>query len=417
MSNQVNQLDDAARFFVYLAVASLAFSPVLVNLGLLGLLICAVCSRTFWSAGRELIRNPFVQLSLFAFGFLVAGVLWTEVNAASAWGWVSKYKKLLFVPLAMPFFVEDKARHKLLWVLFWALLVSVLLTIVEHYATLFGLYQGMLGGGSKRITLSVLHDFLFMLAILLARESKNLRQRFALYAVACLVVVEVFAVLTGRTGQVILIILFSWLFISLLLEQNRTFKNKLQIVGLASALFIVGTSFITFSKESRLREVIEKVIEHKVEAFKPGTEAVSLDVRLIFYKSALEVISNRPIAGWGTGGHVPAYADVASRGENHVARIPITNPHNEFLLWTSQLGLLGALTFSAWLIAGWIFAGQMKDALMKQALRGWWLIFMIGCTMNSFLLDFSEGYMSVLIAACLLPMRMVWDTSKKNIST
>ena len=401
---QTISVDQLARFFVYVTAAALPFSTVVVNLSLMGLLVCALLSQTFWARLADLIRTPVVLVSLIAFSSLIVGTMWADVPVADSGYWISKYKKFLFIPLAMPFFVERKNKEYLLWVLFWSLSFSVVFATIQHYAIVYALFEGEAGGGAARITLSVLHDFLFVLAILLARQVSNKRNAFLLYCIAAASVAEIFLVLAGRTGQVIFVALLcagAWI---LLLDARYTVRTKLKFFSVGIVLMVLGASLVAQNPNSRLRNSVEKVLQHKDEALKPGSEAVSVDIRLIFYKTTVSLIAERPLLGWGTGGHVPAIARVSQQGTTPDSQIAFTQPHNEYLLWAVQLGAIGLSVFIAWLAVAWMSTRHMADELTKYALRGWWIIFALGCLMNSFLLDFSEGYLTMLLFGCLTPI-------------
>ena len=70
---------------------------------------------------------------------------------------------------------------------------------------------------------------------------------------------------------------------------------------------------------------------------------------------------------------------------------PTDNPHNEYLLITVQLGLLGLFLFLALFIAQWTcsLTLQEKD---KYLVQGVILAMMTGCIMNSFLFDSHQGH-------------------------
>jgi hypothetical protein len=61
--------------------------------------------------------------------------------------------------------------------------------------------------------------------------------------------------------------------------------------------------------------------------------------------------------------------------------------------------------FLFWLFTVWRHAFKIEDPAHKLIMLGWLLIFTLGNFLNSFLLDFSEGYMTVLLIAVLMPFK------------
>ena len=75
-----------------------------------------------------------------------------------------------------------------------------------------------------------------------------------------------------------------------------------------------------------------------VSQWQPGVaDEGRVGERLEFYRNTLAIIRDHPLLGVGTGGFAPAYA----QSVQGTAMLPTRNPHNQYLLTASQLGLVG----------------------------------------------------------------------------
>jgi O-antigen ligase len=106
-----------------------------------------------------------------------------------------------------------------------------------------------------------------------------------------------------------------------------------------------------------------------------------------FYRSTLQIIGENPVLGAGTGAFPAAFSEAA---EGRVVSAS-DNPHNEYLLIATQIGLLG-LACLLWLFwQQWRTARALQDPLYRDLGSGLVLMFVVGCLFNSLLLDHAEG--------------------------
>ena len=108
-------------------------------------------------------------------------------------------------------------------------------------------------------------------------------------------------------------------------------------------------------------------------------------VRMQFATTSLSLISAHPLLGVGTGGFEVAYRAAMPEG-NVVAN----NPHNQYLLTTVQLGLIGLLVLLALFSVLWRVSGHFEftDRLLAHGVL---LAYLVGNLFNSFLYDHSEA--------------------------
>ena len=122
----------------------------------------------------------------------------------------------------------------------------------------------------------------------------------------------------------------------------------------------------------------------------------STGLRMNYYKTTLAIVRDQPLLGVGTGGFVPAYRDkIAGTGLP-----PSSNPHNQYLLTTAQLGVVGLLALIALFVVMWRQAAGLEPP-MRVAARGLVLAIAVGSLLNSFLIDHTEGLLFAWMAGVL----------------
>ncbi len=392
-----------ARFMAYGMLLMLPVSVAGVNLFGGGLLLAALLSREFWCATRKLLSNPMVLVTMAMLGLLLLGMLYTSGPRQEAWAVIMKYRKLLFLPLLLPFFQED--RHRLTAMRLLALSISI--TVMASWSEFLGwthisdpVYGGPPGDAvfKMHIPQGTLFSLLIALCVGLAFATRSRLMQGLLLGMALLTALDISWVMVGRTGKAILPVLALWA----VWEALRFWRPPARVywsIVLSALALILGATLWVASTPTTLLGSVPREIHQSEETGIPTSQGI----RMAFYRKSAELISQRPWGGYGTGSVLTETEILAAKGQTEVARIPTINLHNEFLMWTVQLGVPG-------LAAILLFFGIMLRASFGRPvpiailLRGQWVVFAAGCLFNSYLLDFAEGYAMVLSAGILLPL-------------
>lgn len=394
-----------ARWCCIIMLLGLSLSTALVNFALVGFLFFGFLSNKRTQILDFIIKNSLAQYSVVLFVIILLSAGWSDAGSNVALHWVSKYKKLLVIPLMMPFFQIDDHKKFFLNGLLFSLLVGLLISYSNYFGlTNIGPCPNVGCSTHSHITLSMFNCLLFLLAIGLSFSAKTLLKRRFYYAVAILSAINVAWVLQSRTGQLMVFTLIVYLSFALQEFKHKSLRGK-RWLRLLIAASVVGvlTIGVFIKKESRFADSIQKISAQKAESFKSTDTTVSVDVRFEFYRKTIALIAQKPLLGWGAGGHEPELLRLSEQGVTDYERIIFSNPHNEYLAWTVQTGLLGLACLLLWLFTVWQHASRLEDPVHKLLIMGWLLIFSLGSLLNSFLLDFSEGYMMVLLIAVLIP--------------
>jgi len=372
--------------------------------------ILGVSVATFWVFGAgyrkkwDLIRgNPVAMLSLGMFGLLVLGGFYSDASWGEVFKVLSKYSDLLLLALLIPLFQDVQMRRNALAAFFFTMVVVLLLS----YLISFGVFPG--GGPFKgyenygivfrsHITHNLLVGFSAFAFATLARISGSPHRRMLWIALAIMAAYNVLFMVKGRTGYLVLGVLFVYFFIDWL----RWKGFVIAIVGVS--LLVVSAFYLSDVFHARLSLTaaeFHKWSSGQVPDLSEGSEEGGLWLRLAFYQNSLAIVRESPVFGVGTGGFAPAFAEKVKN-----SRVPATsNPHNEYLLIAVQLGLFGLAVLLYLFYTQWRLAVDLPGLLERNLARGLLLTVMTTCLVNSSLLDHGEGifyaWMSGLLFAGL----------------
>lgn len=393
-----HRLDTISKLLGIALVFFIPVSTTLTQILLLLILFC-ICVSGQWKESLKLfISHPVATASLGLFLIFSLGVIYSKAPLLDSLSMLGKMSKILYIPLLLPLFLEEKWRKYA----FIAFIVAMVITLIisglktYHYLPAF-------------IPVSRYHDcafknhidtnFLMSMAVFfLAHYLFRVANRYWKVAIILILGVMTFYILwmsQGRTGYII----FSALWM-LWLYQRMTLKQC--VAGVSALVFILGVTYLTPSKLQQRISVVVEELKH----YKKGTATQSAQQRLEFFQSSFDIIKQKPLLGFGTGSFKEAYASYA-REHNQAST---TNPHNEYLNILVQWGFLGFLAFMGFI--GTVFRSSLR--LLKDDkywVQGVLFGTLVGSFGNSFLMDFTPGYFFVTFIAmtmAAMPLKNRW---------
>jgi len=376
----------ADRFGSYSVAALGCAIPVSVaadNLLLLVILICWACGGNYGDKWRTISDHPISRAAAALFIIIVAGMLWS-IDKASASGIALKYLDLLFIPLFIYFFRDEKNRRLGLMLFCGTLILALLLSFLLKTGLV---PQSDLFTGSAAspvvFKFRVTHNFFmafaaFMFAWLAMGAGGNRLERCLWGILSIIAAINVLFMVEGATGYVVITALFALLAL-----------KKIDRRGLAILLSVLpAVFFLMLSTDNPLSRRVAQ-LEQELKTWQPGVgqRHSSSGLRLEFFGNTASIIAERPLLGVGTGGFAAAYAKQVAGTD----MLPTVNPHNEYLMITAQTGLVGLVAMLALLIVSWRCATWLPTAMETGLARGLVIAMAIGCLFNSFLLDHAEG--------------------------
>jgi O-antigen ligase len=358
----------------------------------------------FWLAGgayREKLEsvreNPVAWLALALWGLFVAGSLYSIGTLPDVLDGLGKSTRLLLVPVLVYLLREPEWRERGLI----AFVASMLVALAVSTLLWLGLVSGnhWIKGNpldpvafKAHTTQNVFMAFAAFLLAQVALEAKSRGVRIALWLVCATAIANVLLMVPGRTGMVVLLVLFVYFL-------ARALKAKgLAIAGVALAV-LAGA--ILASPDSMLHQRITLADEEFAQwrAGVPPEPTSSVGLRLEYLENTLAIIARNPAIGVGTGGFGKAYGDHVLGTDDKATH----NPHSEILLLLVQFGVVGFVLFAGLLATQWRLAARLPRALDAGAARAFVLAIGVTSVVSSTLLDHAEGfffaYMSGLLFA------------------
>lgn len=343
---------NTARWLLILEAIALLFSPPLTLLFEFTLYVTFFRSQTLRLRLFAACKQPIViAVCLFYLATLIATTYSVDswkISMGAFWAW----RKLLLLPMAVALFDEDLWKKKLA-ITFVAVVSICAIFSFLGYFTHLGIYKYPAGiilrnHATQGIMFAVAAFTLGML--LLNREislSKN--QRWLMSLSILLLICNVVYVTPGRSGYLAFVILalttvFGYVYIS----------KKLLFPIMALILIPV----LLFSSPTVRQRISQGVGE--AQQVETNNQDTSMGIRMVLWKNTLELIRERPILGYGTGGFKSAYTPKVLNGPKW--QLDITHdPHNQFLkIWVEQGGwglliFLGIILSAFWQKPSWTY--------------------------------------------------------------
>ena len=348
----IKSLDTAAKVFL---VCSIFFMPlgtapthVFMGLSLLAWLMAGGYKERF----QSLSGNYFAWSTLALYALLCIGVFYSTGEVAEMQYKLIKYAKLLFMLIAISLLQDKKWRDWATNAFVLAMLITLALSLISVMTPL-SVVKGTAGGPSDNhfvfkdhIAQNLIMSF-FALLILVKSQAQATRYRQFIYLfVAALAVIDILFFVQGRTGYISLAAN-----IAIFIIYFTSSKRRWLWIGFA---LIAGIALFYSSHNFSSRMELA-VTEFKQQDKK---ELSSVGQRVEFFKKSVELIKERPVFGWGTGSYAKEFCRVATSEE--WCQAGKFHPHNQFMAFGVQLGLLGIVMYGLFLCSATKMASQFQ---------------------------------------------------------
>lgn len=348
----------------------------------------------------RLRSSPAAIATIALLALYVIGTLYSTGPRHEATGFLSKYAKLIVIPIIIMALIDEKWKNYTIN----AFLISLGVELAISYARRIGIIAEFPDPNQRFIGLINHISYGVMLAFgcyLLAWRAMHAAKWRIFWAIfAILATINILFINSGRTGYVVFLCLFALFFI-------QHWKWRGIIIGGVIGIILV-VSALTISPTARHR--VEQIPQN-IHQFSKGEDNTPVGLRLLHYREALEITAKSPFIGFGTGSFSTEYK-IAVAGTNNFI---VSNPENEFLITMAQLGLPGLIALLIFLFFFWMQAKQMPKEV-SNASQALIVTFIVGSMFNSLLLDALEGRFFVLMAGVLLSFApaYTWKSSKQG---
>ena len=380
-------------WLVILIAVALPWSTSAVSMLVVAWLISLLPTVSVNDLRREL-ATPASGFAVVLFILGATGMLWADVSWQDRLGGLDGFMKLLVIPLlAVQFRYSERADV----VLKAFLLACVALLLGSFAVTIWADLRGLPNPGvvvKAYIVQSI--EFAMCAAVLLDRAvaeicSRKWAKAAALSSLSLAFLADIIFIVTGRTALVVILAL-------VLLYGFRKSGWK----GVVAAVLVaVITSATAWVSSPYLRSRVVGVYTES-ESYLHQEKVTSAGERIAFWTRSLEFIRLAPLIGHGTGSITQLFKEAAAGQKGPLGEVS-TNPHNQTFAVGIQLGVLGiVILWAMWIAQLKVFwqPGFIAWVGMVVVVQN-----VVGSFFNSFIFDFTEGWIYAFGAGVALGMQ------------
>ena len=371
--------------------------------GLTSLLLC--CRKRSTSTFAELRFTPTAILSVLALFSL--SLLWTTAPDSDALGSLAKYGKLLAIMLV---FLLIKTRQEALYAA-TSFFAAQCFLLASSWILFFGAPVPWATSNMALTQYAVFSSYLDqgIISAVFAALCWHLRELmpgrygkpFVILLIA-LALSNVFFVLKGRTGHVVAIALIS-------LAAMWELPTRYRCAAFFLPFLLV---FALTMGSSKLRERFS-LVTTELQAYSSQQQSVtSSGIRLGLWSSSIQMMQKHAFLGTGVGSWSTEYNRLQrEKNPQHEDIQGNFNPHNEYLLWSVQLGFAGVFLYLA-LLCALIADAQRMRKNEARALFSAVMALAIAGLFNSSLYDSYIGDFFCIVIGLLLALGLRERKSK-----
>ena len=366
-----------AAIAISLPIAWISLSKLFLALAFLAEMVRRAFHRDTYTPFESLQVARFIPCAI---ALVFASLLWTSADTVTALQSVIKHSKLIFILLPL-LLIRSWQEARLVLLAFSA---GQIFLMLSAWLISFGVplpWATHLGGRNAVFSTYLDQSIILATSAAVFWHLRGLQVWPRAVAVACAVsaVANVLLLLEGRTGYVIVIAL-----VGLGAAWQCPPRWRKYMYGLAALMAVACAGWGYLHAQQAPVHANDTLGRDYQE---PGTGFTSDAWRLNAWHRSVQAIQATPLAGTGTGSWKAAI--LPFEGERALVifgNSPISNPHQEYLLWGVELGVLG---FAALLIFLALAAWDCRrfDPRIAHALWSVLAACAVGCMFNSVLYD------------------------------
>jgi|GEM_PF-665481 len=320
---------------------------------------------------------------LLALAYMALSVLWSAVAPVEAlWSW-SRHARILTILVLLCLITSPIEARAVLRVFIWGQLFVVLsawmlvFKLPVPWAT--GIWQGSYAVFSSYLEQGISQAVLVALLWFWRDQVFGPRGRWLAVACALATAVLTIGLMPGRSGHLVLLGVLTFAFFHQL--PRRFVWAALLVPALSVALvFQFSAPF-----QERMNLLISEVALHR----QGSTQDTSSGTRLEYWRASLQAVAEQPLIGHGAGSWNQNYLRLKGPQASPL-NDTVSDPHQMFLLWAVEGGLLGMALLCAVLAALWR-QGSSLAAPDAHALQAMLLALVISGLFNSMIYGIGIG--------------------------
>ncbi len=353
---------------------------------LLVLWLIALIPTLSWPDMRRQLMTVAGGLPVLLVLLGVVGMAWADVSWHARWGGLDGFAKLLVIPFLMAQFRRSDFGYR---VFAGFLIGCVALLIASWVVTLWpNLPRGSHDAGVavksyivQSAEFAMCSAALLHLAFERAVERRWLKSA-ALAVLALAFLSDIFFITSSRTTLVIIP--------ALVLAYGLWRFGWKGLVGAGAAGLVLAVAL--WAASPYLRHLVNTLFT-QTTAFEQQNAITSTGERIVFWTKSIGFIRSAPLIGHGTGSITDLFRRSAV-GHTGARGVISTNPHNQTFAVGIQLGFLGmTVLWAMWVAQLLAFRGGGLVAWIGLVMV---IQNMVGSLFNSFIFDFTEGWLFVV---------------------
>ena len=329
--------------------------------------VIAVYCAVFVFSGRwkhllEGFRHRYVYLTTIFYAILLLGISYSSETGAAWFDLEVKFSLLLF-PILMG---ARKLNKKELYRIFLAFVLGCLLaTIICLVAALFYYldshnvsvfyYQDLSVFQHPAYFSMYLNFCIYLIYYFMVFDKEVNIFRSEVLMVSIIVLFSLFVVLLS--SKIGLITLFMVIFTGTIFWflKSRAIFPSLMVFAMLSTLIYASFKYSNYI-QGRIQEAVNSISDEKVTFTTTGA-------RIAIWNQALELISESPLIGYGTGDvKHELISKYEEKGYDHLVELKL-NAHNQYLQMLIAIGLIGSIFF--WM---YMFYPVMEKGFFRNTL-------------------------------------------------
>ena len=311
---------------------------------------------------RDPALRPLTIVVLLACGYMALSAFWSTVPGDSAWLAWTRHARLLTIPVVC-YLIATSGRGL---VVLRAFTLGQVFVVLSAWLLVVGVRAPWVTANSADTTYAVFGSYLeqsisqSVLAAILWFQRDVIfgpRGRWIAVVLALATLLLTLGFLQGRSGHLVALGLVS---LACLHAVPRRWRWTTLAVPFVAFAVLSGAS-------DHFRNRMALVV-HEVQAYaQTGATNSSSGERLAFWGASAQAIAQRPLLGSGAGSWNHEYLRI---GGQNVPQPTADNPHQLFLLWAVEGGLLGLALLLAVFGSLWAYSMRLepRDAHTLQAI-------------------------------------------------
>lgn len=381
----------AALFFLF---------PTILSLSHVALLLILVTALARFPGGNYgfIFKNTPVLWALSAlYAVILMGSFFSTSNADWIFLHLGKYAKFIY---AIVLILLLTGQEKLQRIAFNAFIAAMLFILFSTWLNVWFLLPWSvtqdIGWGKTHhvfgdyITQNVMMAFFTVIATHKCFHVGIKKQKLFWGFTAVLAVVSISHLSQGRTGLILLVV-------GLLAYVLSATRGKTLLSALLGVILIIGIAFGSSSLlQDRFSLALVEAQRHDID------NMTSIGHRLYNYKITPDLIAEKPLFGHGTGSYHTEICRFVERQE--WCQFFDWHPHNQFLFFGADHGLLGVALYVFLLLSLYRAALKSPNAEAKLLLCSVTSILLVDSLFNSPLFSSRESQFFAYILALLVSM-------------